>query len=192
MLLTDYEVVRIDFLENAIDKYAMVPADIIHGERLYTLFTSMFLHADFLHIAGNMLYLYVFGDNVEDTFGHGWYLLFYFLCGLAAAFAHIMSLTPDELTIATLGASGAISGVLGAYLILYPRARIVTIVFYGWIFITRTPAFVFLVFWFIMQSLFVMFEISGGVAYWAHIGGFVAGMMLALAVRGKKRKGAPN
>ena len=167
--------------------YGMVPMYILRGERLYTLFTSLFLHGGFIHLFGNMIYLYIFGDNVEDAFGHFRYLLFYLICGVAADFTHILSLTQLELTIPTIGASGAISGILGAYLILYPRARILTLVFYGWAFITAIPAIFFLGFWFLMQWLFAVFEVGGGVAYWAHIGGFVAGLILAPIFRRKKK-----
>jgi len=180
-------------------KFVMIPNEIVHGQRLYTLFTSMFMHAGWLHLLGNMLFLYVFGDNVEDIFGHLGYLIFYFSCGLAAAFAYILvnlyapliseiigiSLASD-LTSGVLGASGAISGVLGAYFVLYPRAKILTLVFYA---ILPLPAFVFLGFWFVLQWFYGIFDIAGGVAYWAHVGGFVAGMFLAL-VFGLKRKKA--
>jgi membrane associated rhomboid family serine protease len=165
----------------------MVPNEIVHGQRLYTLITSMFMHASWIHLLGNMLYLYVFGDNVEDAFGHLSYLLFYIISGLAAAFAHIMSLTnPADFDIAVLGASGAISGVLGAYVVLYPKARIVSLVGYV---ILPIPAILFLGFWFVMQWLYGFFDASGGVAYWAHVGGFIAGMILALTF-GLKRKRA--
>jgi membrane associated rhomboid family serine protease len=160
------------------DKFVMVPQDIIHGERLYTLFTSMFMHADWLHLFGNMLYLFIFGDNVEDIFGHVRYFFFYIICGLAAAFAYILSLTnPADLYVGLLGASGAISGVLGAYVILYPKAKIITLVFY---FVLPVPAIALLGFWFVMQWLYAVFDITSGVAYWAHVGGFAAGMILAL------------
>jgi len=174
--------------ETIIMNYGMVPMYILRGERLYTLFTSLFLHGGFIHLFGNMIYLYIFGDNVEDAFGHFRYLLFYLICGVAADFTHILSLTTElELTIPTIGASGAISGILGAYLILYPRARILTLVFYGWAFITAIPAIFFLGFWFLMQWLFAVFEVGGGVAYWAHIGGFVAGLILAPIFRRKRK-----
>jgi len=179
----------------------MVPADILQAKNLHTLFTSMFLHSDIFHIAFNMLFLYIFGDNVEDAFGHFRYLLFYLICGLAADFVHILSLTtPTELIRPTLGASGAISGVMGAYIVLYSRARIRTLViaylitvvsvpalfFLGfWFFV---PALFFLGFWFLLQLLSTWLDIGGNVAYWAHIGGFVAGMVLALIVRRRKRK----
>jgi len=171
-------------------KYGLIPGDFVNGhfERFYTFFTSMFLHGNFLHLFGNMVYLYIFGDNVEDALGSGRYLIFYLICGIAAGITHILSLTnPNEYSIPTIGASGAISGVLGAYLVLYPRARIITLVFYGWIFLTAVPAIFFLGFWFLMQWLYAVYNIGGGIAYWAHIGGFIAGMALAPIFR-KERK----
>ncbi|MEM2202502.1 MAG: rhomboid family intramembrane serine protease [Candidatus Bathyarchaeia archaeon] len=165
--------------------FTMYPSEIVHGQRLYTLVTSMFMHADWWHLLGNMLFLYIFGDNVEDIFGHIGYLAFYIFCGLAAAFTHILSLYlvpvyqhSELLTAGVVGASGAISGVLGAYLVLFPRARILTLVAY---FILPIPAVIFLGVWFLIQWLYVIFEIYSEVAYWAHIGGFIAGMVLALA-----------
>jgi membrane associated rhomboid family serine protease len=152
---------------------------------LYTLFTSMFMHATWLHLFGNMIYLYVFGDNVEDAFGHGSYFIFYIVSGLAATFTDIISLTnPQDFYIGVVGASGAISGVLGAYVVLYPKARILSFPI-----IVPIPAVIFLGFWFALQWLSIFFNIAGGVAYWAHIGGFIAGMILALTI-GRKRKKA--
>jgi membrane associated rhomboid family serine protease len=135
--------------------FTMVPTEIIHGQNLHTLFTSMFLHADIFHILGNMLFLYVFGDNVEDTFGHLHCLLFYFICGLVADFTHILSIsTSSGLLIPTLGASGAISGVMGAYILLYPRARIETLIITFIITIVSIPAVFFLGFWFLLQLIY--------------------------------------
>ncbi len=171
-------------------RFVMIPEQIIHGQQLYTLFTSMFMHAGWLHLLGNMLFLYVFGDNIEDAFGHVGYLVFYIISGLVATLAYIVSilLVPaiGDLAAGLVGASGAISGVLGAYIVLYPKAKIVALVFYV---ILPVPAIVFLGFWFIMQWFYGFFDMSGGVAYWAHIGGFIAGMILAL-VFGLKRKKA--
>jgi membrane associated rhomboid family serine protease len=172
---------------------AMRPYHITRGENLHTLFTSMFLHAGFFHIFGNMLYLYVFGDNVEDTFGHVSYLFFYVICGFVASMTYIMSgrgFGPDDMVV---GASGAISGVLGAYLVLYPRSRIFSLVLYGLPIVVPIPAVVFLGFWFLMQWLYAIFDIGGNVAWWAHIGGFMAGLILALVVglrmkRAKERR----
>jgi membrane associated rhomboid family serine protease len=169
----------------------MVPADILEGRNLHTLVTSMFLHANIPHIVGNMLFLYVFGDNVEDSFGHFRYLLFYLICGLAADFVHIVSqTTPGELAIPTLGASGAISGVMGAYILMFPRARIKTLIFAYFIAVVRIPALFFLGFWFLLQLLYAWIDTGGGVAYWAHVGGFAAGMILALVFRRRKRRQA--
>jgi membrane associated rhomboid family serine protease len=144
-----------------------------------TLFTSMFLHGGWLHIAGNMLYLWIFGNNVEDATGRVRFFIFYVLCGLFAAYIHAFmhqsSLTP------MIGASGAISGVLGAYLLLYPRARVVTLVILGFYIRTvEVPAMIVLGLWFVLQFLNVL--IAGGsgegVAWHAHVGGFVAGILL--------------
>ena len=183
------EDVTVRQFESLYDSLAMVPADILQAKNLHTLLTSMFLHANIPHIVGNMLFLYIFGDNVEDAFGHLRYLLFYLICGLAADFVHILSLTtPGELVIPTLGASGAISGVMGAYILMYPRARIQTLVIAYIITVVSVPAVFFLGFWFLLQLLYAWLHIGGGVAYWAHIGGFVAGMVLALIIRRRKRK----
>jgi len=175
------------FLQSIWD-YGMTPAYIVKGERLYTVFTSMFMHGGLFHLAGNMLFLFIFGDNIEDNFGHGRYFIFYFLCGIVASATHILSITTaQEMFIPTVGASGAISGVLGAYILLYPRARILTLTFYLWITIVRVPAILFLGVWFIFQLLTGFLEPSSGVAYWAHIGGFIAGIVLALILRRKKK-----
>jgi len=182
-------------LDRAISTYGMVPYTVLHGQRLDTLFTSMFLHADLLHLGGNMLFLYIFGDNVEDAFGHERYLVFYFLSGIAASVAFIgtqlFSGDARALLIPTIGASGAIAGVLGAYFILYPRARILTLVLAWWIYIVPIPAVFFLGVWFVFQLLYGMLtlgiEAVTGIAYWAHIGGFVAGIFFGLVWRGRRR-----
>jgi membrane associated rhomboid family serine protease len=174
-------------IDSIASKYGLIPGVVLHGSQVYTFLTSMFLHADIIHLGGNMLFLYVFGDNVEDTFGHGRYLIFYLISGIAASLLHIFSF-PDS-TIPTIGASGAIAGVLGAYLILYPRARILTLVFAFWITIVAIPAVVFLGLWFVYQFLYgTIAGAGGGIAYWAHIGGFVAGMLFGVAWRGRRRK----
>ena len=162
------------------------------SQRILPLFTSMFLHGGWLHFLGNMLYLYIFGDNVEDRLGHARYLLFYLLCGLLAAAAHL--LTNHDSRLPTIGASGAIAGVMGAYFFLYPYARVVTLIFIFFFFdIVEIPAFFFLAFWFIFQFLSGTIiatrdAMSGGVAWWAHIGGFLAGILL-LFVFGVRRTG---
>ena len=146
---------------------------------IFTLFTSMFMHGGFMHLAGNMLYLWIFGDNIEGALGHIRFIIFYLLCGVIAAFAQIFS--APESTIPMIGASGAVSGVLGAYLIFYPRARIRTFVFLG-IFITflRLPAVLLLGVWILGQIISANISNPGspGVAWFAHLGGFFAGMIL--------------
>lgn len=179
-----------DSLEKAILDYGMVPAFILNGERLYTLFTSMFMHGGIIHLFGNMLYLYIFGDNIEDTFGHWWYVGFYVISGLVASFAHILSVSGSLGVYApAVGASGAISGVLGAYLVLFPKARILTLVIFYYITIVAIPAIFLLGFWFLFQllegALTLGYGVPSGVAYWAHIGGFLAGVVLALMFKAK-------
>lgn len=156
-----------------------------------TLFTSMFLHAGWGHLLGNMLFLWVFGDNVEDAMGRVRYLVFYLLSGLAAAAAQIL-VTPDS-PFPSLGASGAISGVLGAYLVLYPGARVLTWVPVLIFLVIRLPAIVFLGLWFLFQfarGVTAIGDTGGGVAWWAHIGGFVAGLVLVNAFRRRDQRRA--
>lgn len=197
-----------DNLEPFIRKYAVIPIKYFYSgirledgsvilfsleERIIPLFTSMFLHGGWLHLIGNMLYLWIFGDNVEDRMGHFRYILFYLLCGLAAAGAHII--TNPESDIPTVGASGAISGVLGAYLMLYPMARIIVIIpiLFFWD-VIKLPALIVLSFWFVTQlfqgtlSLAIETTAKGGVAWWAHIGGFVFGMLIVHIFKKKSRK----
>jgi membrane associated rhomboid family serine protease len=144
-----------------------------------TLVSSMFLHGGWMHIIGNMLYLWIFGNNVEDAMGHARFVAFYLLCGLAAALAQAL---PDPAsTVPMIGASGAISGVLGAYLLLYPHARVLTLIPLGFYMrFVYLPAWLMLGFWFVLQivSTLIVAEERGGVAWGAHIGGFVAGMAL--------------
>ena len=152
------------------------------------IFSSMFMHAGIMHILGNMLFLWIFGDNIEDRFGHTKYLMSYLFWGFAASMAHAawaLGVGGQQLMIPAVGASGAISGVLGTYLLLFPRARIVTLVFIGF-FITRNriPAYAYLPLWFIFQLISAAFGASGGVAYLAHIGGFAAGAVFGLGYRG--------
>jgi len=176
-------------IDEVVLRYGLVPDVVLGGGQLYTFLTSMFLHADLFHLGGNMLFLYVFGDNVEDTFGHVRYLLFYLLAGIAASLLHIFTaLYIGGSDIPTIGASGAIAGVLGAYFVLYPRSRILTLVFLFWITIVAIPAVVFLGLWFVYQFLYGTLGAGGGVAYWAHIGGFIAGIIFGVAWRGRRRK----
>lgn len=152
-----------------------------------TLITSQFLHGGFLHIAGNMLFLWIFGNNVEDRLGHIKFLIFYLTCGILAALSQWF-FSPNS-TIPSLGASGAIAGVMGAYILRYPQARVLTLVFLGFFVTTlQIPAVFFLGLWFVQQALYGIASLqvpsnigmeSGGVAYWAHAGGFVFGAILA-------------
>lgn len=155
-----------------------------------TIFTSMFLHGGIFHIAGNMLYLWIFGNNVEDAIGHFRFVVFYLLSGLFAALAQI-SFDPGSIK-PMIGASGAVSGVLGAYLLLYPRARVKTLIFI-FIFITTVeiPAMLLLTIWFLMQILFSRGE---GVAWFAHIGGFVFGLVVIklFTIGTRKRRKRPG
>ncbi|OOY24304.1 rhomboid family intramembrane serine protease [Thioclava sediminum] len=159
---------------------ALWPAAVTHGVAWHGLFTHMFLHAGILHLAGNMLFLWVFGDNLEDRMGRVLFLIFYLACGLAAAFAQIAA-NPNA-TVPMVGASGAIAGVMGGYLLLYPKARI-DVLFYFLVFfkIWATPAWLVLGLWFAIQLFNELTSgASGGVAHMAHIGGFVAGALLTL------------
>lgn len=153
---------------------------------LFTVFSSMFLHGSFFHIAGNMLYLWIFGNNVEDTLGHGRFLLFYLVSGIAAAVTQTL-VGPDS-RVPMIGASGAISGVLGAYFLLFPHANVLTLVIFGFFWrIVSIPALMVLGFWMVVQILNGLgsFGAGGGVAWFAHIGGFFGGMGLILLFRPK-------
>jgi membrane associated rhomboid family serine protease len=165
--------------------FGEIPALVMQGKQLHTLVTSMFLHGDFLHILGNMVFLFVFGDNVEDRFGHIKYLLIYFIFGIGGGLIHsIVAVMYGgfDAFIPAVGASAAISGILGAYLVFFPRAKIVSVVpSFVFIRVAPVPAWVFIGFWFILQLLY-----SGGatsVAYMAHIGGFLTGLIVAAIVR---------
>ncbi len=151
---------------------------------ILTIFTSMFMHGGLFHIGGNMLYLWIFGNNVEDTLGHVRFVLFYLASGVAAALAQTV-VGPDS-TVPMVGASGAISGVLGAYLLLFPRAFVTTLIIFGFFWrLVQIPAVVVLGFWIVLQVLSGLgsFGASGGVAFFAHIGGFLAGMGLLFVLR---------
>lgn len=168
--------------------YGLIPREITTGVPLVphpfpvqvTLFTSMFVHGGFFHVAGNMLYLWIFGNNVEDAMGRARFILFYLLSGLAAAFTQVMA-GPNS-SIPMVGASGAVSGILGAYLLLYPHARVLTLITLGWFWrLVEIPALIVLGFWIVVQVLNGLWTFSfqgGGVAWFAHIGGFAAGMLL--------------
>ena len=173
--------------------YGLIPVEIAGGELLVrhpvplygTILTSMFVHGGLFHLAGNMLYLWIFGDNVEDRLGRFRFLLFYLLSGVGAAAAQILS--DPHSKIPMIGASGAISGVLGAYLLLYPHARVVTLVFFGWfVRLIEIRALFVLGFWILVQlasGLLTWGAQVGGVAWFAHIGGFVAGLVMVIPLR---------
>ena len=170
--------------------WGLVPAAFSWG----TVLTSMFLHGGLLHFGGNMLYLWIFGDNVEDRMGHGRFLAFYLLCGTVAALAQT-AMVPDS-AVPMVGASGAIAGVMGAYFVLYPRSRIVTLVPIVFFFqILEVPAIFFLAIWFLIQFVSGVGSIAataaepaGGVAFWAHVAGFVAGLGGVLLFRRPERQ----
>ncbi len=151
------------------------------GPSWYTVFTSMFLHGGWLHVLGNMWFLWLFGNNVEDVMGHVRFIIFYLLCGVAAAAAQVLI---DPASAAPMiGASGAIGGVMGAYIVLYPRVRVHTIMWVILIFRLTVPAWVMLGYWFALQVVGAGFDSVGGVAVWAHIGGFLAGAALIMLFR---------
>jgi membrane associated rhomboid family serine protease len=163
-----------DGLQPFLQTYGVVPAD-FHAP---TLATSIFLHGSWPHIIGNMWYLWIFGDNIEDRLGHGRFVVFYLLCGIVAALGHV-ALEPES-TLPTIGASGAIAGVMGAYFVLFPRSRVLTLVVILFIDIVEVPATLLLGFWFVLQLLNTSLgEIAatsgGGVAFAAHVAGFAAG-----------------
>jgi membrane associated rhomboid family serine protease len=177
--------------EDFILHFGLVPAAFSWA----TVFTSMFLHGGLLHVGGNMLYLWIFGDNVEDRLGHGRFLVFYLLCGVAAALAQTI-VSPNS-SLPMVGASGAIAGVMGAYFVLYPHSRVVTlvpIIFFFQIF--EIPAIFFLGIWFLMQFLqglgsiaaTTSGEAAGGVAFWAHLAGFIAGLSGVVVFRRPERQ----
>ncbi len=180
-----------------INAYGLIPANVFApgftlGERIYPFFSSMFLHGGWLHLIGNVLFLYIFGGNVESRMGHAGYLAFYLVCGFAAAVMQYV--TNVNSVIPMVGASGAISGVLGAYITLFPRSRILTLVLiFFFVQLVHIPAAAFIFIWFIIQFLSGVSSLgqvgdTGGVAFWAHIGGFVAGLILVrFFVRGGLR-----
>ena len=169
-------------LDAFLTRWGTIPAQIVAGDGLLTLITSMFLHGGWLHLGSNMLFLWIFGDNVEDAFGHWLYLLFYLVCGIAASFAHILVDTSS--TIPGVGASGAIAGVLAAYIVLF-GSRPVRVLMRGML--TNVPSYVMIGLWFVTQLVSGFGGQSDGVAYWAHIGGFIAGLLLTFLLRGVTR-----
>jgi membrane associated rhomboid family serine protease len=165
------------------NQWAIIPAQLSNGEGFHTLVSSMFLHGGVMHLAGNMLFLWIFGDNVEDELGHGRFLGFYIGSGVLAALAQYV-MDPGSM-IPTVGASGAIAGVMGAYLLLFPKAKVdILFIFIVFFRVFPIPAWIMLAVWFGLQFLGGLGSDpeTGGVAYWAHAGGFVAGLLLVLPV----------
>jgi hypothetical protein len=188
-------------LEILLSRFALIPEKYfslaVQGgfnyiERFYPFITSQFLHGGWMHIIGNMWFLWIFGDNIEDRLGHFKFILFYLLCGVAAGIAQVY--TNPSSSVPTVGASGAIAGVMGAYTILYPRAKVLTLfVFFFFIRFIEVPAFIFLGVWFLIQFLSGAATMAAGgapvgVAWWAHIGGFVIGIILVLFLPKKKHR----
>lgn len=186
-----YEVSLGEHAQRFIVEYGLIPLRFVNSYKLQggftdnalvPLFASIFMHGGWLHVIGNMWFLWIFGDNVEDRLGHFKFLLFYLLCGIGASLIHVMFNAGSHLP--TVGASGAISGVLGAYLLSYPHARVTTLlIIFIFIRIVELPAFLFLIIWFVFQFVSGTSELTahhdtGGVAYWAHMGGFVVGIVL--------------
>jgi membrane associated rhomboid family serine protease len=177
-------------LEEMVLEYGMRPREILAGRELHTLFASMFLHGGILHVVGNVWYLWIFGDNIEDVLGKVRFLGFYLLTGFAASMAHALANPTSQ--IPTIGASGAVAGVLGAYFVLYPWARVHTALFLFYIIhLVTIPAIALIGFWFVLQvisaSITWIVGVPTGIAYLAHIGGFVAGMVLIFLLRRRKR-----
>ncbi len=174
--------------------YGAVPAQITGragqgGAGYSPLVTSTFVHGGWVHLLGNMLYLWIFGDNVEDAMGHGGYLIFYLLSGVLATITHVL-VNPNS-TVPVVGASGAIAGVLGAYLVLFPRARIFSLIPFGFLFLRWVPAIFFLPIWFLMQFFTGLAAFEGmdiPVAWDAHIGGFVTGLVLVFVFARRSRR----
>jgi membrane associated rhomboid family serine protease len=180
-------------LQNFVVQYGVIPSEIVNGIDWQTLLTSMFLHGGWLHLIGNMLFLWVFSNNIEAVLGTPLHLLFYLAGGLAASLAHIFS-DPTS-SIPSVGASGAIAAILGAYLVLFPRSRVRLLVFLGYSMgVTRASAVAFLGLWAVMQlfsgvaSLGVPTAQAEGVAWWAHIGGFAFGVVVGWLVQGRARR----
>jgi membrane associated rhomboid family serine protease len=193
LLVFGFELSLGNHLDPFIYTHAVIPVQFVSvgltADQIARLTATMFFHGGWLHVLGNMLYLWIFGDNVEDHMGHFKYLVFYLIVGCFASFAHIFSFPQSGVPL--IGASGAIAGVLGAYLILYPRAKVLTLIFlFIFIQVVPIPAVVFLGFWFLLQLLSgtagMADQGAQSVAFWAHVGGFVAGMLLVKLLATRK------
>jgi membrane associated rhomboid family serine protease len=189
------ELNRLVYLYGLVPAHYTVPGALLKTSlhsKILPVFTSMFLHGGWLHLIGNMLFLFVFGRSIEDRFGHGRFLLMYFAAGVGAAFVQVITNAGSH--VPTIGASGAIAGILAAYFICYPSARITTLIplFFFWT--IELPAILLLGYWFLIQfvagyqMLAIETATSGGVAWWAHVGGFVVGAFLALLLKPRQRE----
>jgi len=166
--------------------FGLIPFRLIMGEGHHTLVTNIFLHGGWLHLIGNMLFLQIFGDNIEDVCGHFRYVAFYLICGVTGSALWLLtawgSMQP------AVGASGAISGVMGAYFIMFPEARIRTLVSIGFFWrLVRVPAYIMIGLWFVYQIILAIFPINMGIAYWAHVGGFITGLGFASLIKPRER-----
>jgi len=191
-ITTGHDLIGLFTIPGTTDQIQLTAAPL--GIPYLTLITSMFMHSGWLHILSNMLFLFIFGDNVEDNMGHIKYLIFYLLCGLGADFTQIFLGGPDSI-IPNLGASGAIAGVLAAYLVLFPKARIRTLIPLGFYFtLAYLPAIAMIGFWIVLQvvSVFLQQAGEGGVAFWAHIGGFATGLVLTFLLGDRSGRAAPS
>lgn len=182
-----------DQLQQFFNRFGVVPVQVLAGENLVSLITSMFLHGGWMHLIGNMLFLFVFGDNVEAVMGKFVYLLFYLAGGLAASASHM--LFNLDSTMPSLGASGAIAAVLGAYVVMFPRARVKVLIFLVYLVqVTRVTAVLFAGVWFLTQFLYGVASLGAesaqttGVAYWAHVGGFVLGLFTGIVFRQRAQR----
>ncbi len=188
-----YELALGPGLSPFIERYGIVPVRFFNAgmisDMIAPLFSFMFLHGGWLHIISNMLYLWIFGDNVEDRMGPFGYLIFYLMCGIASGLVQLFVSPASRIPI--VGASGAIAGVMGAYLLLYPYGRVVTLIFiFFFVQVVQIPAFFFLVFWFMLQffsGAASMAGQEGGVAWWAHVGGFLCGLLLVYPFTRRKK-----
>lgn len=192
VLVYFYQITRPDPIQFVME-WGTIPSQLFAGQGLATLITSMFLHdpSSWLHIISNMTFLWIFGDNVEDAFGHALYLVFYFVCGIAASLAQ--ALTDPSSNVPGVGASGAVAGLLAGYIIMFGSNRVRVLLGRA---ITSVPAYVMIGLWIVLQFISGFGSVmnsqqGGGVAYWAHIGGFVAGLVLTFVLRSFVRPGLP-
>ncbi len=186
LILTNVLLYSINFFsgDSLNNIFAFIPKNFLHGIDIWTIITHQFMHGSWGHLLGNMWFLIIFGDNIESNLGKTKYIIFYLICGIIAAFSHMAF--NAESAIPTVGASGAISGVLGAYIVLYPKNKISTVIPFGFIRIYKIEALYYLIIWFALQLLFNFIDPYGGVAYMAHLGGFIGGAIL-IKIFGKKK-----